>query len=78
MKEGITMSEKFTVRVSLDFEVDKSPITKDNSTTREFIEQNLQALPAYFEELTSKPTYLGPKVIVRLSTNETEVVESPE
>ena len=68
------MAETIRVRVSLDFEVDKSSITKDGATTIEFVEQSLGEVVKHYANLTSDPKYLGPKVVVSVPQGQSKVV----
>jgi hypothetical protein len=68
------MAETIRVRVSLDFEVDKSSTTKDGATTIEFVEQSLGEVVRHYAKLTSDPKYLGPKVIVSVPQGQSKVV----
>jgi hypothetical protein len=60
------MAETMKVRVSLDFEVDKSSITNDEAQTMEFVRESLIEVVGHYAELASSPTYLGPKVVVSI------------
>jgi hypothetical protein len=60
------MAETMKVRVSLDFEVDKSSITNDEAQTMEFVRESLIEVVGHYAELVASPTYLGPKVVVSI------------
>jgi hypothetical protein len=60
------MAETMKVRVSLDFEVDKSSITNDEAQTLEFVRESLVEVVGHYAELVASPTYLGPKVVVSI------------
>ena len=60
------MAETIRVRVSLDFEVDKSSTTPDGATTLEVVR--------HYANLTSDPKYLGPKVVVSVPQGQSKVV----
>lgn len=70
------MSE-FKVSVSLDFIVEqKSPITKDELHTKEFVNQSLGEFIAYYATLANNPKYLGPKVRIAFPENPISKIES--
>lgn len=68
------MAETMKVRVSLDFEVDKSSITDTERQAVEFIRESLIEVVAHYAKLTQDPTYAGPKVVVSIPEDSTNTV----
>jgi hypothetical protein len=68
------MAETIKVRVSLDFEVDKSAITNTERQAVEFVRESLVEVVAHYAKLTQDPTYVGPGVVVSIPEDSTNTV----
>jgi hypothetical protein len=68
------MAETIKVRVSLDFEVDKSAMTNTDRQAIEFIRESLVEVVAHYARLTQDPTYVGPKVVVSIPEDSSNTV----
>ena len=68
------MAETIKVRVSLDFEVEKSAITSNAPQAIEFVQQTLGEVVRHYAGLTEDPKYVGPNLVVSVPTDSAKVV----